>query len=224
MQHIAHHTPRHRAMLSALGIPVWATRHTPVVVVDEANTVPVWRQADWQIKQVATQPPMVTPVMVDVAQTNIAKVVQPPTPIATPVIQPVVDTTAPLQFGLQACVGTGRFVNCILLLNESEFNDIQAKTLWDNIQLAIDASAPQMLHWPFMTSDRWQRLDGAAAALSGFLFKLQSSPTQHVIVLGTLPVRLLDTDQTTVQHAPSLREMIAQPLRKRQLWDMLTQR
>ena len=104
---------------------------------------------------------------------------------------------------------------------EQALQDEVCQRLWGNIvqamNLSAESSAPaESFVWPLAEGARWQRMEGASAALAGFLYRL--GKTQRVGLMGDLP------DQACpdrIERLPSLPELLANPLQKRSLWLLL---
>jgi len=125
-----------------------------------------------------------------------------------------VDTTRsmPLRFALQARV-VGRWV---LLVPEDSLQDPAAQRLWDNIGLAMQAKTIERFVWPLAEGMRWQHMDGAAAAVSGFLFRLGAS--YRVGLMGSLADAACPD---RIERLPALAELLREPLQKRGFWQLL---
>lgn len=109
----------------------------------------------------------------------------------------------------------------IVLVPEQALQDEACQRLWNNILQALSLDLPQVVAaeifvWPLAEGARWQRMEGASAALAGFLYRL--GKTQRVGLMGELP------DQACpdrIERLPSLPELLANPLQKRSLWLLL---
>lgn len=109
----------------------------------------------------------------------------------------------------------------IVLVPEQALQDEACQRLWGNIVQAMTlqatSTAPaESFVWPLAEGARWQRMEGASAALAGFLYRL--GKTQRVGLMGDLP------DQACpdrIERLPSLPELLANPLQKRSLWLLL---
>lgn len=109
----------------------------------------------------------------------------------------------------------------IVLVPEQALQDEACQRLWGNIvqAMTLQAASPapaETFVWPLAEGARWQRMDGASAALAGFLYRL--GKTQRVGLMGDLP------DQACpdrIERLPSLPELLANPLQKRSLWLLL---
>lgn len=142
-------------------------------------------------------------------------------PLAEPVeVQPTKPQTAvePLiRFSVQArLIG-----DWIVLVPEQALQDEACQRLWGNIVQAMnlyaDLSTPaESFVWPLAEGARWQRMEGASAALAGFLYRL--GKTQRVGLMGELPDQVCPD---RIERLPSLPELLANPLQKRSLWLLL---
>lgn len=248
---------RARALLAALGVPVWGARGAA------ATRVPVravWQGAPPRLMpdDSRTDPPALEQSALDQASVNQARAAvisgkavanaavplpngvddQPPvapTDVQRPVRQPFAaravadaltvdhpattsalvheqDSATRLRFAVQARV-IGQWIVCV---PEDALMDEQARRLWDNIGVAMQAQTVQHFAWPLAEGPRWQRMDGAAAALAGFLFRL--SPLARVGLMGYLPDIACPE---RIERLPALSELLADPLQKRTLWQLL---
>lgn len=246
---------RARALLAALGVPVWGARGAAVTRVPVRA---VWQGAEPRLTpdDIRTDQPVLEQSVLDQASVNqaraavisgkaVANAAVPlpngfdhpppvaPTDVQRPVSQPFAaravadaltvdhpattssleqDSNTRLRFAVQARV-IGQWIVCV---PEDALMDEQARRLWDNIGIAMQAQTVQHFAWPLAEGPRWQRMDGAAAALAGFLFRL--SPLARVGLMGHLP----DTAcPDRIERLPALSELLADPLQKRTLWQLL---
>jgi len=109
----------------------------------------------------------------------------------------------------------------IVLVPEQALQDEACQRLWGNIvqatTLQATSTAPaETFVWPLAEGARWQRMEGASAALAGFLYRL--GKTQRVGLMGELPDQVCPD---RIERLPSLPELLANPLQKRSLWLLL---
>jgi hypothetical protein len=121
-------------------------------------------------------------------------------------------TSTPLRFALQARVIGG----WVLLVSEDSLQDPAAQRLWDNIGLAMQVNSIERFVWPLAEGARWQQMDGASAALSGFLFRLGAS--YRVGLMGALADAACPD---RVERLPALADLLREPLQKRGFWQLL---
>ncbi|WP_284085180.1 hypothetical protein [Acinetobacter haemolyticus] len=210
-----------RNILAAMGIDVWIPRD----VVCQKNTAPsLWRD------QIIDQPTQYS----EPVQNNDARITQ-DAPMASVETQPAIvressqqveldekpvvkDSviekeqiviTAPVQaFELQMYV----LENCALLVESSQLNDAQ-RQLWQNIQKARLGQYAE-LKWPFPLA-AFQESRGLSSYIQGFLDAIANN--KKILCLGQLDF----IQHTNILHLASLEEMIAQPLLKRRLWQLM---
>ncbi|MCU4387796.1 hypothetical protein [Acinetobacter haemolyticus] len=210
-----------RNILAAMGIDVWIPRD----VVCQKNTAPsLWRD------QIIDQPTQYS----EPVQNNDARITQ-DAPMASVETQPAIvressqqveldekpvvkDSviekeqiviTAPVQaFELQMYV----LENCALLVESSQLNDAQ-RQLWQNIQKARLGQYAE-LKWPFPLA-AFQESRGLSSYIQGFLDATANN--KKILCLGQLDF----IQHTNILHLASLEEMIAQPLLKRRLWQLM---
>lgn len=222
--------PRTRAVLAALNIPVWMGRGGSV----QRARVSVWRDD----RPVQAEPVQAQPVeiqLLDAKRVESAQALpsvqareafQPTTPVwetrlAKPIeAQPIEAQLIEVQrvvepltrFSVQARV----MGDWIVLVPEQTLQDSACQRLWDNISQAMQADVPESFIWPLAEGTRWQRMDGAAAALAGFLYRI--GHTQRVGLMGDLPDQVCPD---RIERLPSLPELLADPAQKRRLWLLL---
>lgn len=121
-------------------------------------------------------------------------------------------TSTPLRFALQARVIGG----WVLLVPEDSLQDPAAQRLWDNIGLAMQVNSIERFVWPLAEGARWQQMDGASAALSGFLFRLGAS--YRVGLMGSLADAACPD---RIERLPALADLLHEPLQKRGFWQLL---
>ncbi|EFF82047.1 hypothetical protein HMP0015_2492 [Acinetobacter haemolyticus ATCC 19194] len=210
-----------RNILAAMGIDVWIPRD----VVCQKNTAPsLWRD------QIIDQPTQYS----EPVQNNDARITQ-DAPMASVETQPAIvressqqveldekpvvkDSviekeqiviTAPVQaFELQMYV----LENCALLVESSQLSDAQ-RQLWQNIQKARLGQYAE-LKWPFPLA-AFQESRGLSSYIQGFLDATANN--KKILCLGQLDF----IQHTNILHLASLEEMIAQPLLKRRLWQLM---
>lgn len=231
---------RTRALLAALGIPVWGARGANVQRVPirpvwqgqhgrEIAAQPVVDQAVMPVRSAVasvvvatppTRPALVAPAVEDgavvIAKAPVVERVPPRTsrqPFVDMDQAPPLEATPRLRFAVQARV-IGRW---IVMVPDDALTDDAARRLWDNIGIAMQAKTVQHFAWPLAEGARWQQMDGAAAGLAGFLFRL--GPMHRVGLMGDLPdVAIPDR----VERLPALADLLADPLQKRSLWQLLS--
>ena len=104
----------------------------------------------------------------------------------------------------------------MLLVPEDSLQDPAAQRLWDNIGLAMQVNSIERFVWPLAEGTRWQQMDGASAALSGFLFRLGAS--YRVGLMGTLADAACPD---RIERLPALADLLHEPLQKRGFWQLL---
>ncbi|QER39165.1 hypothetical protein F2A31_05375 [Acinetobacter suaedae] len=209
-----------RNILAAMGIDVWIPRD----VVCQKNTAPsLWRDQiidqptqysepipnsariiqDAPMASVETQPATVreSSQQVELVENSVVK---------APVVEKEqIVITAPVQaFELQMYV----LENCAILLESSQLNDAQ-RQLWQNIQKARLGQYAE-LKWPFPLA-AFQESRGLSSYIQGFLDATANN--KKILCLGQLDF----IQHTNILHLASLEEMIAQPLLKRRLWQLM---
>ncbi|WHP05827.1 hypothetical protein QLH32_17775 [Acinetobacter corruptisaponis] len=211
---------RQRNILATLGIDVWIPRE----VVCEKNTVPsLWRdqeaeqiqslpiqfetpsqnKPELQIKHEPVQPiTMVEPL----DQTEI--IVKPNVVEMMPDKEQVIVKTQVQSFELQMYI----LESCAILVESSRFNEAQQQ-LWQNIQKAKLGQYAE-LKWPFPLAD-FQESRGLPSYIQGFLDA--TAMNKKILCLGHLDF----IQHSNILHLASLEEMIAQPLLKRRLWQLM---
>ncbi|WP_043971590.1 MULTISPECIES: hypothetical protein [Acinetobacter] len=206
-----------RNILATLGIDVWIPRE----VVCQKNTAPsLWRD---QVVDEAPQPsvPMLAPVsavqdhVLPVSTTTTVEAPQPAEIIAKPVVKETVVEkeqiviTAQIQaLELQMYV----LENSAILLESSQLSDGQ-RQLWQNIQKAKLGQYAE-LKWPFPLA-ALQESRGLSSYIQGFLDATANN--KKILCLGQLDF----IQHSNILHLASLEEMLAQPLLKRRLWQLM---
>lgn len=211
-----------RNILATLGIDVWI----PKDIVCQKNTASaLWRdqnieqniqtssiQFDSQVSQNVTE--------IKVEQQSVAiKEVEPLQQKQEAVVQPIakqsliekeqIVITAQIQsFELQMYV----LDNCAILLESSQLNDAQ-RMLWQNIQKAKLGQYAE-LKWPFPLA-ALQESRGLSSYIQGFLDATATS--KKILCLGQLDF----IQHSNILHLASLEEMLAQPVLKKRLWQLM---
>lgn len=218
-------TPHARAVLSALNIPVWGARQA---IAQTIAPVAVWRdQPPPTPERVAT--PKAAPAIVKVQPAiEPAAIVTPPAPPqhmpltrlpVAPEAHPLVDrapmeAVAPqdlLRFGVEVL----QLRSWLLLVPTQALEDHACRQLWEQLH-GVFAGTRVEWFWPLAEGARWQHAPYAAVALQGLLACLH--PHARVGLMGELPDQVLPD---RVERLPSLAALIAQPLHKRTLWQLL---
>lgn len=209
-----------RNRLAALGIDVWIPRE----VVCQKNTAPsLWRdQLIDDVSKSTERTFEVAPILEDIPATSaqtppIAEIeVSQQTKVVTePIVKAALDEkeqiviTAQVQsFELQMYV----LENCAILLETSQLSDAQSQ-LWQNIQKARLGQYAE-LKWPFPLA-AFQESRGLSSYIQGFL---DATATQKkILCLGQLDF----IQHANILYLASLEEMLAQPLLKRRLWQLM---
>ncbi|MDR7016638.1 hypothetical protein [Acinetobacter sp. 3657] len=209
-----------RNILATLGIDVWIPRE----VVCQKNTAPnLWRD---QVVEETPQSPVLTFDTAPISEnTQVEPVATPPiietdAPQATEVVvnpiekdvvvekEQVVITTQVQAFELQMYV----LESCAILLESSQLSDAQ-RQLWQNIQKARLGQYAE-LKWPFPLA-AFQENRGLSSYIQGFLDA--TATNKKILCLGHLDF----IQHSNILHLASLEEMIAQPLLKRRLWQLM---
>lgn len=209
-----------RNRLAALGIDVWIPRE----VVCQKNTAPsLWR--DQLIDDFSESTELtfeVAPILEDIPATSAhtlpiteTEVSQQTKVVTEPIVKAALDEkeqiviTAQVQsFELQMYV----LENCAILLESSQLSDAQSQ-LWQNIQKARLGQYAE-LKWPFPLA-AFQESRGLSSYIQGFL---DATATQKkILCLGQLDF----IQHSNILHLASLEEMLAQPLLKRRLWQLM---
>lgn len=209
-----------RNILASLGIEVWIPRE----VVCQKNTASsLWR--DQVLEELQQTParvfepePVVQDVEVKAVQTALVTEIERPQQVevvAEPVVKEVVVekeqivvSTRIQAFELQMYV----LENCAILLESSQLNDAQ-RQLWQNIQKARLGQYAE-LKWPFPLA-AFQESRGLSSYIQGFLDATATG--KKILCLGQLDF----IQHSNILHLASLEEMLAQPLLKRRLWQLM---
>lgn len=209
-----------RNILATLGIDVWIPRE----VVCQKNTAPnLWR--DQVVDEVSQSTVLAFDSAPIVEETPVTPVHTPPiTEIEIPqqtkvVVESVakeavvekeqIVITAQIQaLELQMYV----LDNCAILLESSQLNDAEQQ-LWQNIQKARLGQYAE-LKWPFPLA-AFQESRGLSSYIQGFIDA--TATNKKILCLGQLDF----IQHSNILHLASLEEMIAQPLLKRRLWQLM---
>ena len=209
-----------RNILASLGIDVWIPRE----VVCQKNTASsLWR--DQVLEELQQTParvfepaPVVQDVEVKTVQTALVTEIERPQQaevVAEPVVkeavvekEQIVVSTQIQAFELQMYV----LENCAILLESSQLNDAQ-RQLWQNIQKARLGQYAE-LKWPFPLA-AFQESRGLSSYIQGFLDATGTG--KKILCLGQLDF----IQHSNILHLASLEEMLAQPLLKRRLWQLM---
>ncbi|XID74205.1 hypothetical protein ACF3NA_06455 [Alkanindiges sp. WGS2144] len=245
------HNARQRALLSVLGINVWIPRAAKTTPISSA-AISLWRQgegafdqsghevASYDVQLDAVGNPSVSQqhviaqqstavrentagqsevtVATDelaVKETSIKEVIKDVTKVISPealALEADILNLAP--FRLQAC----QINHWVILINEADLQDEQARKLWQNILAVFGKPAISYFSWPLAGGQRWQRATGARAALTGFLFRMgldRRAGLMSELDSSICPDR--------IERLPYLAELLAEPLKKRILWQFLKQ-
>ncbi len=208
-----------RNVLAALGIDVWIPRD----VVCQKNTASsIWRDQVVEETQQIPQMSFETETLKPEIQTNevqsqkIKQAESPQVEIAeqAPVQKAIsekeqVVVSASVQaFELQMYV----LENSAILVDSSQLNDEQ-RQLWRNIQKAKFGQYAE-LKWPFPLAG-FQESRGLSSYIQGFLDA--SANNKKILCLGQLDF----LQHSNLLYLASLEEMIAQPLLKKRLWQLM---
>ncbi|MCH7314413.1 hypothetical protein [Acinetobacter sp. ANC 3882] len=209
-----------RNILATLGIDVWIPRE----VVCQKNTAPsLWRDqvvdAVSQSTALAFDPapivqdipvaPVHTPSITEIESPQQAKVVAEPAAKEVAVEKEQIVITAQIQtLELQMYV----LENCAILLESSQLTNAQQQ-LWQNIQKARLGQYAE-LKWPFPLA-AFQDSRGLSSYIQGFIDA--TATNKKILCLGQLDF----IQHSNILHLASLEEMIAQPLLKRRLWQLM---
>ncbi|RZF56007.1 hypothetical protein EXE30_03555 [Acinetobacter halotolerans] len=210
-----------RNILATLGIDVWVPRE----VVSQKNTAPsLWRdQVVDEIEPSSVLAFDTAPIPKDIQATSVpipqqitasevpqhTEVVEKPVAKEVVVEKEQIVITTPVQaFELQMYV----LDSCAILLEGSQLSDAQ-RTLWQNIQKARLGQYAE-LKWPFPLVG-FQESRGLSSYIQGFLDATANN--KKILCLGQLDF----IQHANILHLASLEEMIAQPLLKRRLWQLM---
>lgn len=209
-----------RNILATLGIDVWIPRE---VVCQKNTALNLWR--DQVVDEVSQSTVLALDSALIVEETPVTAVHTPPiTEIEIPqqtkvVVEPVakeavvekeqIVITAQIQaLELQMYV----LDNCAILLESSQLNDAEQQ-LWQNIQKARLGQYAE-LKWPFPLA-AFQESRGLSSYIQGFIDA--TATNKKILCLGQLDF----IQHSNILHLASLEEMIAQPLLKRRLWQLM---
>lgn len=211
-----------RNILATLGIDVWIPRD----IVCQKNTAALWRDQNIEQNTQLSSIQLDSTVSQDVAEIKvehqsvaIKEVETLPHQHETAEVQSIVRQsliekeqiviTAQIQsFELQMYV----LDNCAILLESSQLNDAQ-RMLWQNIQKAKLGQYAE-LKWPFPLA-AFQESRGLSSYIQGFLDAAATS--KKILCLGQLDF----IQHSNILHLASLEEMLAQPVLKKRLWQLM---
>jgi hypothetical protein len=211
-----------RNILATLGIDVWIPRD----IVCQKNTSSVlWRdqnieqntqtssiQFDSKVSQNVTEIKVehqsVAIQEVELLQQKQEAVVQPIAKQSLIEKEKIVITAQIQSFELQMYV----LENCAILLESSQLSDGQ-RMLWQNIQKAKLGQYAE-LKWPFPLA-AFQESRGLSSYIQGFLDATATS--KKILCLGQLDF----IQHSNILHLASLEEMLAQPVLKKRLWQLM---
>ena len=211
-----------RNILATLGIDVWIPRD----IVCQKNTASaLWRdqnieqntqtssiQFDSQVSQNVTEIKVeqqsVAIQEVELLQQKQEAVVQPIAKQSLIEKEQIVITAQIQSFELQMYV----LENCAILLESSQLSDAQ-RMLWQNIQKAKLGQYAE-LKWPFPLA-AFQESRGLSSYIQGFLDATATS--KKILCLGQLDF----IQHSNILHLASLEEMLAQPVLKKRLWQLM---
>nr|WP_277560996.1 hypothetical protein [Acinetobacter beijerinckii] len=211
-----------RNILATLGIDVWIPRD----IVCQKNTASaLWRdqnieqstqtssiQFDSKVSQNVTEIKVeqqsVAIQEVELLQQKQEAVVQPIAKQSLIEKEQIVITAQIQSFELQMYI----LDNCAILLESSQLNDAQ-QMLWQNIQKAKLGQYAE-LKWPFPLA-AFQESRGLSSYIQGFLDATATS--KKILCLGQLDF----IQHSNILHLASLEEMLAQPVLKKRLWQLM---
>ena len=211
-----------RNILATLGIDVWIPRD----IVCQKNTASaLWRdqnieqniqtssiQFDSKVSQNVTEIKVehqsVAIQEVELLQQKQEAVVQPIAKQSLIEKEQIVITAQIQSFELQMYV----LENCAILLESSQLSDGQ-RMLWQNIQKAKLGQYAE-LKWPFPLA-AFQESRGLSSYIQGFLDATATS--KKILCLGQLDF----IQHSNILHLASLEEMLAQPVLKKRLWQLM---
>lgn len=209
-----------RNILATLGIDVWIPRE----VVCQKNTAPnLWR--DQVVDEVSQSTVLALDSALIVEEIPVTAVHTPPIteieiPQQTKVVVELVAKEAVVE--KEQIVITAQIQalelqmyvldNCAILLESSQLNDAEQQ-LWQNIQKARLGQYAE-LKWPFPLA-AFQESRGLSSYIQGFIDA--TATNKKILCLGQLDF----IQHSNILHLASLEEMIAQPLLKRRLWQLM---
>lgn len=205
-----------RQILTELGIDLWIPRDAACQNLDLDS---IWRdeRPDNTALELHAHPVPVVTAKTVVTDQIVA------TPNSTPIQQQPVQEiiAAPIAHVVQA---TNLHKNIkkfelqllslpqyVVVIDSSDLS-VEAQQLWANIHAALQAEY-QQLNWPFPLLNL-QDPQGAYSYMQGFL--AVHGLDKQLLVLGELPYMPQQS-----QKLPSLDDMLAQPILKKQLWNAL---
>lgn len=205
-----------RQILTELGIDLWIPRDAACQNLDLDS---IWRDQRPDNTALELDP---HPVPVVTAKTVVTDQIV-ATPNSTPIQQQPVQESiaAPIAHVVQA---TNLHKNIkkfefqllslpqyVVVIDSSDLS-VEAQQLWANIHAALQAEY-QQLNWPFPLLNL-QDPQGAYSYMQGFL--AVHGLDKQLLVLGELPYMPQQS-----RKLPSLDDMLAQPILKKQLWNAL---
>lgn len=216
---------QHRSIMSTLGIDIWIpklaeTRHYKTSMYrdqvsegfQESQKPLLDFNRDAKHEDIQTQPVDRTP-----QANSLARQLEQPTVIQKRDLQISQETVDEIEnsepivinpFEIQAMQTS----SCLILVDTTDLNAAQ-ENLWLNIQRSM-ASQKFDLKWPF-NFNQFQDGRGVQTYLQGFIDCLALD--KKILSLGQIP-HLLSNEITVVAN---LEEMLAEPLLKRQLWNLM---
>ncbi|MEB3752781.1 hypothetical protein [Acinetobacter sp. MD2(2019)] len=205
-------------LLRSMGVELWAPRQAVVCSIVPKT---IWRD------QTTEEPNQA--IMAQALEAQIEPVIQPkakiserinPRPVqnTAPVVQPVeplpetkvAEILAPVEFHLHVLVSE-KFI----LITEQQQLAQSTQQLWRNIKTSLNLQVAE-LQWPFPLLDL-QEPHALSDYVKGFLDVIAHE--KPILSLGKLPFSIADV---STQILPSLDEMLAQPLKKRELWEKVS--
>ena len=205
-----------RQILTELGIDLWIPRDAACQKIDLDS---IWRDERPDNTALELHPHPVPVVTAKTVVTDQIVATPSPTPIQQ---QPVQESiAAPIAHVVQA---TNLHKNIkkfelqllslpqyVVVIDSSDLS-VEAQQLWANIHAALQAEY-QQLNWPFPLLNL-QDPQGAYSYMQGFL--AVHGLDKQLLVLGELPYMPQQS-----RKLPSLDDMLAQPILKKQLWNAL---
>lgn len=240
---------RTRAVLAALGIPLWAARREPTQTIP---SISVWDRQEEQVSaaQVEAVQPVIHKIDSSVVEKPIAvfesieeKFVQPqvemiPTrsstelsivktqsdikPIRQPFTQPVVaNEVAHVTQVLRFSLEARVIGNWVVLVSVQALNHPDRNALWKNLNQALVSSD----HAHEVGRLDWPLAEGArwqhneGAQAALMGFLSRFGSERRIGLMGELPDHVIPE---RLERLPSLDELLQEPLKKRTLWRLLT--
>ena len=208
-----------RNRLANLGIDIWIPRE----MLCQDNTAPsLWR--DQTIAENIQPVPIQFHVEPTLESTQSTTMIQPVHGVESiveqqsdtqPAVKPIIaekehiPITEQVQaFELQMHI----LEHCVILLESHQLSQTQQQ-LWQNIQKAKSGRYAE-LKWPFPLAE-FQESRGLSSYIQGFLDV--TTANKKIFCLGQLSF----IHHNNILHLASLEDMIAQPLLKRRLWQLM---